>query len=545
MSLTPSARLIRLPSIALLALIGLSGIQDTHAQIPDQVPAGVEQVTLSERNFDDYVPMGKEVDAIYGDIVLRNEKIVAVIAQPSKTRNANMTVRDVGGSVIDLTARTQPNDQLSCFYPGADRIRFHDPDGVNIDSTLRALSATNFNSVSITISGKTVPSGRPATVTYELETGDSYLTVTTTVTNDRKEPFEFSLPDSIRADRTFVSSFSSDGRLISFYDQWFHQAYGVYAAGDFRKIIFKNPKNDRKMQWTYRNNHEGQRIIPPGESYTWTRYLYPAKDTLELETIANQIRVREGETVRRVKTRILVRDTFGPVANAKVSLAQNQKTIGFSTTDGTGVLNTELSPGEYEVVVTADGRPKTKSTLVAEGYSIEKKIELASLGYVESHITDGVGNPIACKVAFIGLNGTPDPNFGPDSRAVSVKNLRYSANGRFKQGIGPGKYEVIVSHGPEYDAEILKLEVVSGKITNLSTQLKRSVDTTGWISADFHSHSSESGDNTSDQLGRVLNLLAEQFDFRPAPNTTASTATCLTSCNWTPSKKWRLAPAWS
>ena len=39
--------------------------------------------------------------------------------------------------------------------------------------------------------------------------------------------------------------------------------------------------------------------------------------------------------------------------------------------------------------------------------------------------------------------------------------------------------------------------------------------TDGWISADFHSHSSPSGDNTSSQLGRVLNLLCEHIEFAP------------------------------
>ena len=43
----------------------------------------------------------------------------------------------------------------------------------------------------------------------------------------------------------------------------------------------------------------------------------------------------------------------------------------------------------------------------------------------------------------------------------------------------------------------------------------RTVKTDGWISTDFHSHSSPSGDNTSSQLGRVLNLLCEQVEFAP------------------------------
>src|SRR5688572_18237228 len=76
-----------------------------------------ELVVLDEDNWDQSVPQGKEVDAIYGDFVLRNDKVVAVVAQALPTRNANMTVRNVGGCLIDLTLRDRLNDQLSAFYP--------------------------------------------------------------------------------------------------------------------------------------------------------------------------------------------------------------------------------------------------------------------------------------------------------------------------------------------------------------------------------------------------------------------------------------------
>ena len=59
------------------------------------------------------------------------------------------------------------------------------------------------------------------------------------------------------------------------------------------------------------------------------------------------------------------------------------------------------------------------------------------------------------------------------------------------------------------------LEVSGGKESPLAAELKRVVDTRGWLSADFHSHSTPSGDNTASQRGRVLNLLAEHLEFAP------------------------------
>ena len=64
-----------------------------------------EVLRLEESNWNDTVPRGKEVDAIYGDWVLRNQRVIAVIGAAVPGRNANMTVRNTGGSVIDLTRR--------------------------------------------------------------------------------------------------------------------------------------------------------------------------------------------------------------------------------------------------------------------------------------------------------------------------------------------------------------------------------------------------------------------------------------------------------
>ena len=75
-------------------------------------------VALSPQTWDRYIPAGKEVDGIYGDFALANDQIVAVVAHPKRGRNANMTVRDVGGCLIDLTRRDRQSDQLSAFYPG-------------------------------------------------------------------------------------------------------------------------------------------------------------------------------------------------------------------------------------------------------------------------------------------------------------------------------------------------------------------------------------------------------------------------------------------
>ena len=98
---------------------------------------------------------------------------------------------------------------------------------------------------------------------------------------------------------------------------------------------------------------------------------------------------------------------------------------------------------------------------------------------------------------------------------------------------------MIVSYGPEYDAVFTPVKVERGKDSPLEAKLVRSVKTDGWISADFHSHSSPSGDNTSSQLGRVLNLLCEHVEFAPCTEHNRLSTYEPHLKRWGPSDGWR------
>ncbi|MCC6508725.1 MAG: CehA/McbA family metallohydrolase, partial [Pirellulaceae bacterium] len=147
--------------------------------------------------------------------------------------------------------------------------------------------------------------------------------------------------------------------------------------------------------------------------------------------------------------------------------------------------------------------------------AVSESLTLESATRVAAQVVDQNGKLIPAKLQFIGIEGTQSPNFGPDSFEVGVRNLLYMADGKVSHPLAPGKYTVIASHGPEYDSVSQPLEVKANQVARLQAKLNRSVDTTGWVSGEFHSHSSPSGDNTSSQRGRVLNLLAENLEFAP------------------------------
>jgi hypothetical protein len=469
-------------------------------------------VVLSPQTWDRYAPHGKEVDAIYGDFVLSNGKILAVVAQPKRGRNANMTVRDVGGCLIDLTVKDHQSDQLSAFYPGA-HLRDLSFAGIDVAAPstyeVAELDRVFVQARRVTLRLAALPREREpdVEVEYTLEDGWPSVLVTTTFINRGETPVDSELVDAIRADRTF--EFSPDGASDLFwaYDKHFGQAYGVVAEG--RQIL---PSRARQFLLRYPDKQGKVAVrLAPGETVRLSRRIIPGANLFD---IRGQAAALAGKPSGGKRLRVI--DTSGhAVRQAEVTLECEGKPYAWGRTDAQGRIEIPAGDGPGRLIVSALGYGSKTVDLGGTGRGLPDEVELPAAGRVLARITDDRGAAIPCKVQFIGRDGLASPDFGPDSGDHAVKNVVYDATGRFTRILPAGSYDVIVSHGPEFDAFFTKLEIAQGKETRLEGKLVRSVKTDGWISADFHSHSSPSGDNTSSQLGRVLNLLCEHIEFAP------------------------------
>jgi len=484
----------------------------------------VELVRLSEANWDEFAPAGKEADAIYGDWVLRNDHIIVVIADAIVTRNANMTTPGVGGSIIDLTLRKRPNDLLGAYYPAmgrqlqlseiyADGQLWFDAksSGVVAPRADQPISAKEFLFVLNAVAQGQKPAVR---VEYRLADGDQSVRIETICSNPHKKPITNTSRDYIRADNGFEVGSDDELNLIWVYDSWWQQAYGVLVEGAKPRIsaalIKKQPK--RGFGWGYQLPGQADNQLQPGDSVSVVRRLIPSRDMLGIKGFA---RLHASKSLVRATIKFI--DKYGPVEGARVDVLVGDNVYGSGRTMPDGELTVSAPAGEStNLRITAPGRSVQNFPLdLVSIVKIEKTIELSTPGIVVAKITDGKEGRIPCKVGFYGKDGTPDPMFGPNTRIHGVQNLWYTANGDFRLALEPGHYEVIVSHGPEFDAVIQDVEVIAGEEFHLDAKLVRTVDTTGWLSADLHSHSSPSGDNTSSQRGRVLNLLAEHLEFIP------------------------------
>jgi hypothetical protein len=472
-------------------------------------------------------PAGKEADWIFGDHILRNDLIIAVIGDTLPTRNANMTVRNVGGAIIDLTTAGHPNDQLGCYWPGNGQLQYAfagasaagGAEVAAVDGRAPAPLTLSGRSVSFRIVAAEGPQTAHVETTYSLNDGEDFVLVTTRYLNPHAAAITIDPIDRVRADRTFSIGGDGPTNVVWWDDEWFGQAYGISPVGSTFHADTLSPTRGSGDPLRYLIGGVSPVELAPGASVDVVRRLFPANALVALRAAAA---TRAGVTL--APTTISAVDAAGPVVGANVTFFDGENKHGAGRTDDDGRLVTSLPAptAEWRVTLSTVGRGTVdEKGLVWGADGIDVTSRLPQPGTVVATISDVDGGPIPCKVEFRrrppvgGGAREADPDFGPDTADTAVKNLRYSHDGRFVQEIPPGSYDVVISHGPEHDAVMTTLDVVEGENAALVATLRRTVDTRGWVSSDFHSHATPSGDNTTSQLGRVQNLLCEQIEFAP------------------------------
>ncbi|RMG41362.1 MAG: hypothetical protein D6725_01470 [Planctomycetota bacterium] len=494
-------------SIAVLALAVTAAV--------DQRKPLAEAVRLSAENFDAYAPGGKEVDVIFGDFVLRNEHLVAVVADPVPTRNANMTVRNVAGALIDLTTRSDQSDQLAAFYPGPQNVAFRKARLIRGEQTADGNAVASADGpVGVEVMAAGTDNRPEVRVLYRLAPGQRYLEVVSTLTNTSDKALTVPLEDAWRMDggkEDMVKAPNGTREFFWVHDRYWNQAYGVDCAD--RQI---QSNSDARMSRLRYVDAGGQHMVHlnPGQSVTLRRRIFAARNLVNLRSLHAQA---HGRSARRI--RITIRDGGQqPLPAARIGVKRDGQPLGTANTRRDGTTDLLLADGAYTVDVASYGVTLARDLPLKVGpSSTEFRFVIRNYrsGRVVARITDEHDRPIPCKVEFQPLGDTPTPNFGPETAAFAVRNLRYAPLGTFQQLVPPGRYRLVISHGPEFDAVFREVTIPPAGTLELRERLRRSVDTTGWVSSDFHSHSSPSGDNTASQLGRVVNLVCEHIEFAP------------------------------
>lgn len=183
-----------------------------------------------------------------------------------------------------------------------------------------------------------------------------------------------------------------------------------------------------------------------------------------------------------------------------------------------GSFGGTLPPGEWELMTYATGRPKGQRvpvTVTTSG-SVSVVLESPQPGSVQFDIADETGLLMPGKVTFYRLDSDEslDPVLGDAFIGSSPSQVAFATYGHGQVVLPPGEYYAVASRGLEYEIDESEPFTVSdSSAVDLTFSLVRSVETTGWISADFHVHSIPSHDSGVTLPVRVSTMVAEGVEY--------------------------------
>ncbi|UCE05155.1 MAG: CehA/McbA family metallohydrolase [bacterium] len=121
--------------------------------------------------------------------------------------------------------------------------------------------------------------------------------------------------------------------------------------------------------------------------------------------------------------------------------------------------------------------------------------------------------PIPAKLVFIlDEDKEPDLNIAKAKGICAERTGFYTAYGTGSVEIPLGTYEVYASRGMEYSIDKQKVKIKKGKITQATWQIRREIDSEGFVFCDLHMHTTNSdGKPTPEE--RVTTLVGEGIEF--------------------------------
>ncbi|HMC69236.1 MAG TPA: hypothetical protein VKJ07_08795, partial [Mycobacteriales bacterium] len=171
--------------------------------------------------------------------------------------------------------------------------------------------------------------------------------------------------------------------------------------------------------------------------------------------------------------------------------------MSFVRTAADGSWSARVLPGSYSVRAVADDRPGSAAqaiTVPSTGL-LGVNLTLGGQSRIDATATDKDGHPIPAKIVLepvSTLRPTLPAAMGEmwDKQPIVV----FSADGKASVPVYPGTWHVTYSRGFEYDRPTEDVIAPPGGNKASSATLHRVIDTTGWISGDFHVHAQYSPD---------------------------------------------------
>ena len=183
-----------------------------------------------------------------------------------------------------------------------------------------------------------------------------------------------------------------------------------------------------------------------------------------------------------------------------------------------GSFGGSLPPGSYDLLVHREGYPDGERVAieVVDGEEVTVAMPARRAGALHVEVVDETGRPVPAKVTVVPDEGTSPLNraYGDTIVTGNAAAAFFLAHGEGSATLPPGTYRAIASRGLEYElAESEVFTIREDGAADLTLQVVHSVESDGWVSADFHVHASHSFDSGVSLENRVVTMVAEGVEF--------------------------------
>lgn len=177
-----------------------------------------------------------------------------------------------------------------------------------------------------------------------------------------------------------------------------------------------------------------------------------------------------------------------------------------------------LPPGDYELLVHQEGYPDggRVPVTITEGKEATVVLARGRPGAVNLRVVDETGRPVPAKVTIFPDSGeTPlKAPYGDKIVTGGAAEALFLSHGTGAATLPPGRYRAVATRGLEYElGESEVFEVRADGRADLTLQVLHTVETDGWVSADFHVHAAHSFDSGVSLESRVITMVAEGVEF--------------------------------
>jgi hypothetical protein len=142
-------------------------------------------------------------------------------------------------------------------------------------------------------------------------------------------------------------------------------------------------------------------------------------------------------------------------------------------------------------------------------------------GVLAFEIRDVSGALIPGRLTFVkgdDLKPRLFPNVTAAEDDLGVRhNVIYTLHGKASVTVPVGTYTVYASRGLEWSLDKTEITIEEGRTAAWTAKLEHEVDTTGWVSGDFHLHTlTYSGHGDSQMKERIVSIVGEGLEFAVA-----------------------------